>query len=293
MKPPRFSYAAPRSLEAALGLLEQHGDSAKLLAGGQSLVPVLNFRLASPAVLIDLNRVAGLDGITRSADGGLCVGAMARWRKLEQSELVAQSNPLLSHALTHVAHVQIRNRGTIGGSFAHADPAAEVPAVAVACGAEILLSSRQGVRRLSAADFFQGVFTTALGPHEILSEIRFPPWPVRRRWGFQEIARRHGDFAIVGAIALLDLAPSDACEAARVVVFGASDKPLRLPDVEQMLAGQHRTTALLRAAGDRAAAALEPRGDLHASADYRRELTAVLVRRALDQAWADSAEAAA
>jgi aerobic carbon-monoxide dehydrogenase medium subunit len=269
VKPAAFDYRAPRSVEEALSLLQAHaGEGAKLLAGGQSLVPVLNFRLAAPSLLIDLNRIAALAGIRAGGDGGLRLGAMTRNREIERSELVRTRNPLLHSAMPYIAHAQIRNRGTIGGSLAHADPAAELPAVCIACEADIVAVGRRGERSVRADEFFRGLFTTALEPDELLTEVRFPAWPARRRFAFDEVSRRHGDFAIVGVAVLYD-AP-----AARVVVFGAQDAPRLF-----VFSGQAPADAGRAAAKD-----IAPRSDHHASADYRRELVEVLTRRALEKA---------
>ena len=253
MKPAAFDYRAPKTVDEALALLRQHGAQAKLLAGGQSLVPVLNFRLATPALLVDLNRIPALAGI-REEDRALVIGAMTRNREIEKSGLVRNRNPLLHAAMPYIAHAQIRNRGTIGGSLAHADPAAELPAVCVACEAEMLICGPRGERRVPAAEFFQGLFTTALEPDELLTAVRFPAWPTGRKFAFLEVSRRHGDFAIVGVAAVVDSGVP------RVVVFGAEDGP-------RLFSGQ-----------------INPRSDHHASADYRRELVEVLTRRALQQA---------
>jgi CO/xanthine dehydrogenase FAD-binding subunit len=265
VKPAPFDYRAPRSVPEAIALLAEHAATAKLLAGGQSLVPVLNFRLASPALLIDLNRIHELAGISETLDGGLEIGAMTRNRAIEKSELVRLRNPLLHEAMPFIAHAQIRNRGTIGGSLAHADPAAELPAVALVCGAELSLQGPKGKRMVPAADFFQGLFSTALGPDEILTSVRFPAWPAGRRYAFLEVSRRHGDFAIVGVAALVDR------DLARVAIFGAEDMP-------RLMTGT--ASALPRIAR----ASVQPRGDHHASAEYRRELVEVLARRALEKA---------
>ena len=268
MKPAAFDYRAPRSIEEALSLLQAHaGQGAKLLAGGQSLVPVMNFRLAAPSLLIDLNRIPALAGIRAEGDGALRIGAMTRNRDIERSELVRTRNPLLHAAMPYIAHAQIRNRGTLGGSLAHADPAAELPAVCVACEAELTIVGPHGERVVRAAEFFRGLFTTALEPDELLSEVRFPAWPAGRRFDFQEVSRRHGDFAIVGAAVLYD-AP-----AARVVVFGAEDAPRLF-----VLSGKTPAEAARAAAKE-----IAPRSDHHARADYRRELVEVLTRRALEK----------
>jgi carbon-monoxide dehydrogenase medium subunit len=289
VKPPAFAYFAPRTLEEALQLAAQHADDGKLLAGGQSLMPVLNFRLASPAALIDLNRVAGLAGITPTPAGGFAIRALTRHRAVERSLDVLRFCPLLFAAMPHIAHMQIRNRGTIGGSLSHADPAAELPAIAVACGAELVIaSSLRGERVIPAESFFLGVFTTALESDEILTEIRLPAWPAGRRWGFQEVTRRHGDFALAGAAVWLDGGRHDGvpCAAARIVLFGVGNAPVRAIAAEQFLADGPTTDTRLREAGRLAAAAIEPPSDLHASAEYRRDVASVLVRRALEEALA-------
>jgi CO/xanthine dehydrogenase FAD-binding subunit len=265
VKPAPFDYRAPRSVPEAIALLAAHADTAKLLAGGQSLVPVLNFRLASPALLIDLNRIPELAGISETQQGGLEIGAMTRNREIEKSQVVQRRNPLLHEAMPFIAHAQIRNRGTIGGSLAHADPAAELPAIALACAAELCLQGPKGKRTLPAADFFQGLFTTALGPDEILTAVRFPAWPAGRRHAFLEVSRRHGDFAIVGVAALVD------GEEARVAIFGAEDMPRLMRGSVSALPGIAKET-------------VQPRGDHHASAEYRRELVEVLTRRAMEKA---------
>lgn len=262
MRPAAFDYRAPRSVPEALELLRANPD-AKLLAGGQSLVPVLNFRLAAPPLLIDLNRIAALAGIREDAEGGLAIGAMTRNRDIEKSELVRRRNPLLHAAMPYIAHAPIRNRGTIGGSLAHADPAAELPAVCVACEATMTLAGSRGERVVAASDFFRGLFTTALEADEILTAVRFPAWRARG-FAFLEVSRRHGDFAIVGVAAVDD----------RVVIFGAEDAPRLFA-----LGGKSPADAARLAAKE-----IEPRSDHHASADYRRELVEVLTRRALTQA---------
>jgi aerobic carbon-monoxide dehydrogenase medium subunit len=271
VKPAAFAYRAPASVEEALALLEGNPD-AKLLAGGQSLVPVLNFRLASPPLLVDLNRIGSLAGIREEADGTLVIGAMTRHRAIEKSALVRRANPLLSAAMPFIAHAQIRNRGTMGGSLAHADPAAELPAVCLACDAELVIQSERGMRRVAAKDFFVGFFTTALEPAEVLVSIRFPAWPAHRRPGFAELSRRHGDFALVGVALTVDV-KEGRCERARIALFGAEDAP-RLVNADVPL----HARAI--------AAAASPRADHHASAAYRRELIEVLTRRALEQAIA-------
>jgi carbon-monoxide dehydrogenase medium subunit len=283
MKAPAFAYARPATLDQALALLARHED-AKVLAGGQSLMPALNLRLAAPSVLVDINGVAGLDAVTHQPDGGLVLGALTRHRRIERDPAIARAVPLLALAAPHIAHLPIRSRGTLGGSLAHADPAAEWPAVCLACDAEMVLQGPAGERRVAAADFSQGVFTTALAPGELLVAIRFPATGSGRRAGFAEVARRRGDFAIVGAAVTLELDQAGRCGTARIVVFGASERPLRRPAAEAILEGVRPDPALLRAAAAAAADGLEPGSDLHASADYRRRVAPVMVRRALAQA---------
>ena len=281
MKPASFDYLAPTSLEEALALLAANPE-AKLIAGGQSFVPVMNFRLASPPLLIDLNRIPSLAYI-KSDDTGLRIGAMTRNRAIETSDVVRSANPLLSSAMPWIAHVAIRNRGTIGGSLSNADPAAELPAIALTCDAEFTLDRRDGARTLKAADFFQGLFSTALAPDEILTGIRFPAWPANRRHGFIEVSRRHGDFAIVGAAVSVDLDPNGRVTAARIAVFGAADTPVLVSEAAAALIGKS-TIESAREAGRIARARITPRSDHQASSEYRAELIETLVRRALEQA---------
>jgi CO/xanthine dehydrogenase FAD-binding subunit len=268
LKPAAFDYRAPRSLDEALQLIDADRE-AKLLAGGQSLVPVLNFRLASPPLLVDLNRIASLAGIAQQADGSLLIGAMTRNRAIEKSDLVRGANPLLHAAMPYIAHAQIRNRGTIGGSLSHADPAAELPAVCVACDAELTIARKGATRTVRAREFFRGFFTTALEPNDILVSIRFAAWPANRRHGFVELSRRHGDFAIVGVALTVD--PQTKC---RIAIFGAEDIPRLI------------TTNDPATAPELARQSCTPRSDHHASAEYRSELIEVLTRRALHQAGA-------
>jgi carbon-monoxide dehydrogenase medium subunit len=283
VKPCRFDYVAPATLDEALRLLDQHRDDAKLLAGGQSFIPVMNFRLASPAVLIDLNRIQELAGLTQAHDGSISAGAMTRHRVFEQSELVRSGLSLIHAAMPYIAHVQIRNRGTIGGSLAHADPSAEWGALCVALEATVTMASSEGERDVAAADFLQGVYATLLEPNEILTRVRFPAWPARRRWGFTELSRRRGDFAIVGAVCTIDVDENERCSAARVVVFGAGDKPVVIEAAGELLAGAPDAQRSAEV-GRLARSVVETRSDHHASAAYRSELVEVLTRRAIDQA---------
>jgi carbon-monoxide dehydrogenase medium subunit len=285
MKLPPFDYACPATLAEAVALLAAHRGEAKALAGGQSLVPMLAFRLAQPSLLVDLRKLPGLRGIRIDA-GRVVLGAMTRWRDIEDDARLATAHPLLRAAIAHVAHYQVRNRGTVGGSVAHADPAAEMPGIALTCEAEIAVMGSAGPRTIAAADFFQGPLTTALEPDEIIVEVRLPPWPAGRRWGFQEFARRRGDFAMAAAALFYD---PDAAGRARNVhagVVGVADRPLRLAAVEAALEGRGIDEAAIAAAEAAASAAVDPPDDIHAGAAYRRALTGTMVERALRQAAA-------
>ncbi len=283
MKPAPFAYVAPRSLDEALALLAEHGEQAKLLAGGQSLVPMLNFRLARPDLLIDLNRVPGLDGI--ALDGGLLrVGAMTRQSALERHAGVAARCPLLPAALRFVGHPPIRNRGTVGGSLAHADPAAELPAVLACLGGEVVARSRRGERLIPAEEFFVGLMTTALQADELLTQVRLRLPSPAAGWAIQEVARRHGDFALVGVVALLELYGAGAIREARLALFGVGPTPVRARAAEEALAGCRPTAEEFRRAAVLVEETLDPDSDLHASAEYRRQVGGVLARRALAQA---------
>jgi carbon-monoxide dehydrogenase medium subunit len=292
VKPPPFDYYAPTGVGEALALLAEHGDDARLLAGGQSLMPALNLRLTQPSALIDLARIDSLatveDAVAEAgAEGpGLAVGAMTRHRYFETSPLIARRFPLLHHAVRHIAHVQIRNRGTIGGSLCHADPAAEWPALCIVCDATMELRGPDGVRGIPAAQFVQGLFTTALAPGEMLVRIDFPGWPGQRRWGFQEVARRHGDFALIGVVCAVELDGAGVCGAARVVVFGGTACAAEVPSAAAALIERNPSAAAVREAARAARREVVCHGDHHASAEYRSELVEALTARALAQALA-------
>ena len=277
MKPPPFLYLRPETEEGVLAALAEHGDEAKVLAGGQSLVPLLNFRLARPAVLIDLERVGSLRGIEPSG-GVVAVGAMTRQADAERSGELRASCPVVGQALGWVGHLQIRNRGTVGGSIAHADPAAELPAVALALDAEMVVRRATGERTIPASVFFAGPFTTALEPEELLTEVRFPTTPGARTV-FLEFARRSGDFALAGVCAV-DRGTRDAPRVA-LAAIGVGGSPVRLTAAEALLDGRPLTDEVVQEAGEAASAAVDPPSDLHADGAYRRELLGVLVRRAL------------
>lgn len=284
MKPAPFDYYAPTELGEALAILAEHGDDAKLLAGGQSLMPMMNMRLATPQVVVDINRIAGLDGIAPSPEGGLSIGAMARQRTVERSAVVRQRNPLLADAMPWIGHFQIRNRGTIGGSVVHADPAAELPAVLMALEAELVLRNAERERVVPADAFFETFLTTVTEADELLTEIRLPVWPMDWGWDIQEISRRQGDFALVGSVAVVQVDAADTCQAARLVLFGVGETPVRVHEAESRLVGQPLNDALLEEVAEIVADALEPEGDIHASAIYRKEVGGVMARRTLQRA---------
>jgi carbon-monoxide dehydrogenase medium subunit len=289
MKPPVFDYTAPRSVEEAVGLLAEHDFDAKILAGGQSLMPLLNMRLARPSILIDVARIPDLDYI-RAVDGGLAVGAMTRQRSAELSPLVREKLPLLFDAMHFIAHPQNRNQGTVGGSLAHADPAAELPAVATLLGATFEVTGPDGQRSIDADEYFVTYLTTSMEPTEMLTEVRFPTLAERTGYSIQEVARRHGDFALAGVMATVALDGAGKCAEAKIVLFGVGEKALRAESAEQSLVGESPSEALFAAAGEKAAASLdEPLSDVHARAEYRRDLARVLTRRALLEAAARAA----
>ncbi len=285
MKLPPFDYACPTTLPEAVQLLSAPGGDAKPIAGGQSLVPMLAFRLAQPTLLVDLRKLADLRGI-KISQKGVTLGAMVRWREIEDDERLETAHPLLKAAVAHIAHYQIRNRGTVGGSLAHADPAAEMPGIAITCDAEIAVVGKAGARVIQAADFFQGALTTALTADEIIVEVRLPAWPPERRWGFEEFARRRGDFAMAAAAVFYDQNDNGTAREAHVGVVGVADRPLRLASVEAVLNGRTVDAAAIAEAEAAASAAVDPQDDIHASAAYRRALAGTMVERALKRAAA-------
>src|SRR5262245_19110496 len=288
MKPAGFEYFAPTTLDEALELLHEHGEDAKILAGGQSLMPLMNLRLARPKIIVDINRLNGLDGIASTAGGGLAIGALACQRVVEKSALVREQNPLLASAMTLIGHFQIRNRGTVGGSLTHADPAAELPALAVLLGCEFSLAHKGSVRVVTATDFFLGYMATAIEPGELLTEIRVPGWRPRAVWAIDEIARRKGDFAPVGVALTAELDSSTNVQDVAIVMFGAGGKSQRIDGAESMLKRRRVDQALLGELGRLVTEELKPDSDIHASAKYRKEVGGVLARRALESALARS-----
>lgn len=285
MKPPRFQYCAPHILDDALSLLEQKGDEAKVLAGGQSLVPLLNMRLASPAYLLDINRISELAYIEPEADY-VAIGATVRQSQAERSLLLQERHPLLIETIWHIGHAQIRNRGTVVGSIVHADPSAELPALLTCLNGSVLLQKSTGERLLKAEDFFHGYLETALEPGELAVEARFPWIDRRAGWAFQEFARRSGDFAMVAAAAVLTPGEGDICQAASVAYAGVAEGPVKARAVEQVLIGNRLDEQTLNRATEASREVVNMTiSDVHATAEYRRVLTAELTRRVLEAAW--------
>ncbi|MGE0300999.1 FAD binding domain-containing protein [Pseudonocardia sp.] len=289
MKPPPVRYARATDAREAVALLAEHGSEAKVLAGGQSLVPLMSFRLARPSVLVDINRVPGLDTVATD-NGSLVIGAMARQRDVELSDVAAAAVPLLPMALRHVGHVAIRNRGTVGGSLAHADPAAELPCLVAALGGELEVDGPRGTRTIAAQDFFAGTFTTALEPDELLVAVRLPRLPQGTGVAVEELARRHGDFAIAGAVAAVHLAADGTVDLVRLGASGVDSVPVRLHAAEAVLAGQAPTAEAIAAAADTVPASVRPTDDVHAPASYRRDMARLLVERAIGVAVHRSTE---
>ncbi len=285
MKPAPFEYTAPDSLDEALSVLAEHGDEAKILAGGQSLVPMMNFRLAQPALLVDCNRLGhpggGLELIRASDDGGLRIGAMTRVRRLERDPQVASAAPLVHETVPFIAHSQIRNRGTVGGSLAHADPASELPVLALARRFGLRLQRASGERWVEAGDFFTGLLETALEPEEMITEVAIPPMPPATGWAFTEVSRRHGDYAQVGVAALVT-AGGGVCSNARLVYLSVGETPMEAPRAAELLRGERLSEDSFQAAAEMAAAnEIEPAGDIHATEAYKRHLARVLTVRVL------------
>ena len=283
MKPPPFEYRIADSVEAAVAVLAEADGEAKVLAGGQSLVPMLNFRLLRPAILVDINRIPGLAYIEED-EGAIRVGALTRHHQLETSPVIAAHLPVLTAAMTHVAHLAIRNRGTIGGSLTHADPAAELPMMALLLDAAIGVASPKGRRTVAARDFFLGALSVALEPDELVTEVVFPKLPPGTGWAFEEVSRRHGDFALAAVGAVLSVADGKIAEA-RIAIAGADERAVRAGEAEALLNGRAPEPNLLDAACEAARACVTPNTDLHASADYRCHLVGVLTAKALTAAW--------
>jgi CO/xanthine dehydrogenase FAD-binding subunit len=280
MKPAPFRYVAAASLEEALALKAEHGDEAKFLAGGQSLIPAMNFRMAQPAVLIDLNGLEALAYVRAEGDT-VRIGALTRYRTLQRDKAITTKVALMAEALPEVAHPAIRNRGTLGGNLSHADPASELPAVVLALGGTLHARSKTGARAITARNFFAGVLTTALTADELLSEIELPVLPPRSGTCFMEVARRRGDYAMMGVACTVTLDASGVCIEARLAYCNAGETPMAAPKATEALKGQKIDENVARAAGETAKSEIHPFGNVHASIDYQRHLAGVLTRRAL------------
>ncbi|MGB5181738.1 MAG: xanthine dehydrogenase family protein subunit M [Xanthobacteraceae bacterium] len=283
MKPPAFDYIVATDCDTAVAALARAGEEAKILAGGQSLMPMLNFRLLRPSILVDINRIPGLGYIAETPDS-VRIGALTRHFQLEASPLIAQHFPVLSYAVAHVGHLAIRNRGTIGGSLSHADPAAELPMMAVLLDATLRIVSATSSRTVAARDFFLDTMTVDLDGTELLTEIVLPKLPAQTGWGFEEFARRHGDFALAAVAATLTLSGSEIVQA-RIALSGVGPTALRAAEAESRLVGRGFDDNLSRRAIEAVREAISPETDLHASADFRRHLAGVLTGRALAAAW--------
>ncbi len=284
MKPAPFDYACPDSVDEAVALLAGHPD-AKVIAGGQSLMPMINFRVVRPGLLVDIGRLLELDFLRATSNGGVCIGALTRHRVLETSPLIAERFPVVSEAMRHVAHVAIRNRGTIGGSLSHADPAAELPMMAMLLDAHIVAHSPRGERGIAAGDFFLGSLTHALAEDEIVVRVELPGLRPETGWAFEEFARRAGDYAIAAVAVLLHVTDGRIDEA-RIAMMGVADTPIRRPEAEAVLIGRALDDdAVMKAAIAVACDGLTPNQDLQASPDYRRHLAAMLCERVFAAAW--------
>lgn len=292
MKPAPFEYYAPTTVEGALARLAERGLDAKVLAGGQSLIPMMNFRLVQPSALVDLNNIPELSFIRPDENGGLRIGAMARHYQVEADPLVAARAPLVHETMPKIANIQVRSRGTFGGSLSHADPSAELVSVTVALDGRFRLRSQSGERWVSADEFFVGLFTTLLEPAELLVEVALPPMPARSGWSLMEVARRPHDFALVGVAVAVSLDAKGLCQRARMVFLSVGDNPMVALKAAESLKGQAPTPEAIRAAAQIAASDdIDPGSDIHATAAFRRHLASVLARRALEQAFKRAANA--
>lgn len=289
MKPPPFAYFTPHTTEEAVALLAGCGDEAKVLAGSQSLVPLMNFRLARPKVLVDINHVCELDYIRQEGDG-IAVGALARQAAVERAPLVSHLNLLLGAAIRLIGHPAIRHRGTVGGSIAHADPAAELPLLASLLDVRVTARSVGGERCIDASHFFLGYFATALAPDDLLTEVWFPSLQPEVGWSISELTRRHGDFALVAAAATVVLRSDGRMESVRLALSGVGEAPVRVPELEMALAGQSPEPQVLNDAAALVGEQINPEGDLHASAEYRKAMARVYARQVLGEAVARAEE---
>lgn len=284
MKPCAFEYLSPKSVEEAINLLDRYGDDAKIIAGGQSLVPMMNFRLARPEILIDINGIKELEYIKTEGDE-LVIGALTRERDIEQSSVVVEKWPILSKAISFIGHSTIRNRGTIGGSLVHADPSAEIPTTLCALNGNVKIVGPSGEKILQPEEFFLTYLTTSLEPSDLLAEVRIPALPQKTGWSFMELSRRSGDFAIVAVGILLFTETSGVCSEVRISMGGVAPTPVRAEEAEALLAGQKITEKLIAEAAQQAAEETDTEPDYHASAEYRMDMARVFVKRGLQEAW--------
>jgi CO/xanthine dehydrogenase FAD-binding subunit len=284
MKPSAFEYFTPFTVPEAVELLQLHGDEAKIIAGGQSLVPMMNFRVARPKALIDINRIKELDYIREEKDE-LVIGGLVRERTLEVSPLVKKKCPILAEAISYIGHLPIRTRGTIGGSLVHADPSAEIPVVICGLGGKMKVVGPSGERTLGAEEFFLTYLTSALEPAEILVEVKIPALPANSGWSFVEFSRRHGDFGIVVVASILFMENKERCRKASIALGGVAPTPIRAVEAENLLADRGLTEELITEAGAKAAQATDPESDYHASAEYRKDMARVFTQRCLREAW--------
>ena len=284
MKPSSFEYLTPKTVKETIGLLEQYGDEIKVLAGGQSLVPMLNFRVARPKFLVDLNGIRALEYI-REERGELVIGALTREWAVEKSPLVREKCPILPKAISYIGHLPIRTRGTIGGSLVHADPSAELPIMACALDAKMKIVGPAGERVLRAEEFFMTYLTSAMEAAEILVEVRIPVFAAQTGWSFMELSRRHGDFAIVAVASMLTMGEKGVCQKAKIALGGVAPTPIRARAAEDLLTGKPITEDLMAEAGIKAAEATDPESDYHASAEYRKDMARVYTVRSLKEAW--------
>ncbi len=281
MKPAPFRYVAARTLKQALQLKAEHGDEGRFLAGGQSLVPTMNFRLTQPALLIDINPLSACAGVQKGAQHSVRIGALTRYRSLERDPATARDLPLVHEALPHIAHPQIRNRGTIGGNLAHADPASEMPAIVLTLAGKLRAQSVRGDRWIAAADFFAGALSTALEPDEMLTEVELPVAQPRSGACFMEVARRRGDFAIIGVACTVRLDEDGRCAQARIGLCNAGDGPIFAAQASESLVGRRIGSAEIAAAAELVQPAIDPGGSIHASKEFQRHIAGVLTARAL------------
>lgn len=285
MKPAPFEYYAPTSVVEALEILAQLGYDGKILAGGQSLVPAMNFRMAQPAALVDLNNIAELFYVRPAADGGLLIGTMTRDSVVDRDPLVRERFPLINEVMPHIGHVQIRNRGTFGGALAHADPAGQLPMLSLALNARCHIRSQKGERWVPATEFYLGPFTPAVEPDEMLVEVALPPLAPHSGWSYQQMARQHGAQALVGVAVVVTLDERQRCQAARIALLSVGETPFLATRAMALLQGQAPTAEAIRAAAEQVATEIDPGTDIHATAEYRRHVAAVLTRRALTIAF--------